>query len=47
MCHVAVERPAFGEITVLVEALFVGLGHGIYLSLEDTKAALCLGFGTV
>ncbi len=43
ICDVPVERPSYGETTVLGAAFLAGLGRGVYSSLDEVKTAWHLG----
>ena len=45
--QVPVERPAYGETTVLGAAFLAALGCGLFRSLDDVKAAWKLDFRAV
>ena len=47
IAEVTVERPAYGETTVLGAAFLAALGGGLFRSLDDVKAAWQLGFRAV
>ena len=47
MTQIPVERPAYGETTVLGAAFLAGLGQGLYASLDEIKAAWRLDFRAV
>jgi len=44
LTHLTVERPVYGETTVLGAAFLAGLGAGIFTSLDEIKAAWKLDF---
>ena len=47
IADVTVERPAYGETTVLGAAFLAALGIGLFRSLDDVKTAWQLGFRAV
>jgi len=47
IADVTVERPAYGETTVLGAAFLAALGVGLFRSLDDVEAAWQLGFRAV